>query len=259
MEELDRIVDKTENTKVTVTVIYDGEYKMFDIDTKRSPYQASWIGKGIGDKVYTRKGEECVIEKIVADEIEVIETEEELETDISIIDSDRKMIADLFSGRIIGRNITCEYESMKFGLHYLHIHGRVAREIYDNLCGYYKFNKSKAYNFDRRQLLFSENCSPEGYAVWMLPHSNLNGETNGIWANFADIQNNEIVQFTFGANVELSSNKKRLTYVKQKNGEYVFLGIYKLKEQIIFPYKNDREPRVKEIFELVSEDYPEKK
>ena len=136
-------------------------------------------------------------------------------------------------------------------------YGGKALTIYENGIKHLYFNPVKKHFFDLQQILYAQDCTKEGYSVWMLPYSTLNGKSNGSWANFIEIEKQEIIQYTFVKDVYIHKpNEKRLAFVKQKNGNYVFLGVYYLKERIS-NYFNNGKCVAKEIYSLLSENYPE--
>ena len=64
----------------------------------------------------------------------------------------------------------------------------------------------------------------------------------------------EILQYTIDPNnLESMQRDTRVTFVKQKNGEYVFVGVYKLVDpKLNYPAKGI----LKETFKLISKNYP---
>lgn len=162
----------------------------------------------------------------------------------------------LLKGNIIGRDVSFERGSLAIskGFKFKQTYGGKALTIYENGIEYLDFDIKKRSFFDLRRLLYAQNCTKEGYSVWMLPYSVLNGKTNGSWANFIDLTKNEIIQYTFVSDYFIHPvGEKRLTFVKQKSGEYVFLGVYELKEKryVNFEGNNIKE----ETYCLWQEDY----
>ena len=83
----------------------------------------------------------------------------------------------------------------------------------------------------------------------MFAHSDVNGETNGTWINIIDKDK----CYIYTENIEIQpKNEKRITFVKQKDGYYVFIGVYKLAEW------NENYPRkgmFQYVYILESENY----
>lgn len=131
--------------------------------------------------------------------------------------------------------------------------GRTAISIYEQGCKKFDWDWSKKGSFGMLKILYTEIATPEGYSVWMLPHSNKTGENNGkvenrIYSDYAE-------QWWFDSDHPTAKKRKRLLFYKENNG-YYFAGIY------LF----DGEERVEDIngkicyverFNLVSKTYPE--
>lgn len=142
-----------------------------------------------------------------------------------------RLLDDLKDGHYSGRNISDFHKDLqdigKNGFEYYKIYGRVALDIYESGCKYLGFDKSKSDSFNILQPLYDTDCSPEGYSVLMFAHSDVNGETNGTWINIIDKDKYYI--YTEIRETQ-PKNEKRITFVKQKDGCYVFIGVYKLAE-----------------------------
>ena len=166
----------------------------------------------------------------------------------------RKKIENLKQKRLLAKNISYEEGDLTLcsGFEYMKTYGKKALSIYENACRYLAFNPQKKVSFNPMQILYAESCTPDGYSVWMLPHSNLNNECNGIWANFFDTECG-ILQFDL-KNWHYIIGEKRLAFMKQKDKNYVFMGIYQLTE-----VKKDYPDKgiTLEVYSLISKDYPE--
>lgn len=142
-----------------------------------------------------------------------------------------RLLDDLKDGYYSGRNISDSHKDLqdigKNGFEYYKIYGRVALDIYESGCKYLGFDKSKSNSFNILQPLYDTDCSPEGYSVLMFAHSDVNGETNETWINIIDKDKYYIYTEIRETPPE---NEKRITFVKQKDGYYVFIGVYKLAE-----------------------------
>ena len=133
----------------------------------------------------------------------------------------------LFKGNGQKRDMSYLYADDYSILEYGKIYGKKALNIYDLCCVKFNFCISKRENFNIRRILFAPNATPEGYAVWMLPHSNYTGDASSTWANI--IEGDTIYEIWNIYDYE-NNNEKRVTFLKQGNGEYVFMGVYKLEE-----------------------------
>ena len=142
-----------------------------------------------------------------------------------------RLLDDLKDGYYSGRNVSDSHKDLqdigKNGFEYYKIYGRVALDIYESGCKYLGFDKSKSNSFNILQPLYDTDCSPEGYSVLMFAHSDVNGETNETWINIIDKDKYYIYTEIRETPPE---NEKRITFVKQKDGYYVFIGVYKLAE-----------------------------
>ncbi len=164
-------------------------------------------------------------------------------------------IQKMLYGKVFGRNISYEYATdmaLNNKLEYMKIYGTKAFDIYTKACDCLGFDRSKRNSFALQKLLYAQNATKEGYSVLMLPNSDLNGQTNGQWVNI--INRGEILQYTIDPNnLESMQRDTRVTFVKQKNGEYVFVGVYKLVDpKLNYPAKGI----LKETFKLISKNYP---
>ncbi len=171
----------------------------------------------------------------------------------------------ILDGQLIGRDISCERGtdlSISKCFYYKKEYGTKALTIYESGIDNLGFNPSKKCDFDLQKLLYSQDCTKEKYSVWLLPYSNVNGQSNGKWVNLIEEDKDRITQYIFVDDGYVHSpNEKRLTFVKQKNGEYVFLGVYYLK-YIFKDYFDEIEKDygkcfAKEIYYLHSKNYPE--
>ncbi len=176
------------------------------------------------------------------------------------LEKEWRKVKDLLDCKLIGRDVSYEFGTdlaMQTEFVYKKQYGGKALTIYENGIKHLYFNPVKKHFFDLQQILYAQDCTKEGYSVWMLPYSTLNGKSNGSWANFIEIEKQEIIQYTFVKDVYIHKpNEKRLAFVKQKNDNYVFLGVYYLKERIS-NYFNNGKCVAKEIYSLLSENYPE--
>ena len=129
------------------------------------------------------------------------------------------------------------YANVKYevsdGLVVGHIYGSAAKDIYYKGCEAFGWDRSKLNSFGPLQLLFSKKCTDEGYSIWFLPYSNLNNRKNPK-ANWRDLVSNDFATIKENWNCIderfYGDTDKRLTFVSQKNGQYLYLGIFQAKE-----------------------------
>lgn len=166
-------------------------------------------------------------------------------------------IRSMLSGIVPGHNISLEWAtdiSLSGKLEYGKIYGSKAFDIYSKACTFLDFDARKKFSFAPQRLLYATDCTKEGYSVWMVPNSELNGLTNGKWVNFVDLGNGTILQYTVDPNyLESAGHDIRLTFVKQKSGDYVFIGVYEL---VKFEKGYPEHGMMKETLKLISKDYP---
>lgn len=112
-------------------------------------------------------------------------------------------------------------------------YGTRAQEIYDDCCKKFGWDYSKRYLFGMLQILYAEEATPEKYSPWFLPHNNWTETKGGNWFN--KIQGDIIEEmWTKIDNRFYNDNTLRVTFVKNKSKEYIFLGIYKpIKKEMV--------------------------
>lgn len=119
------------------------------------------------------------------------------------------------------------------GLVECHAYGRKAKDIYLAGCENFGWSYSKLGSFCSQKLLYDKNCSREGYSVWFLPYSNLNNYKNSManWINLISSDFNVIKENWKVLDDRFFYDKDmRITFAKQKNGQYLYLGIFQAKE-----------------------------
>lgn len=104
------------------------------------------------------------------------------------------------------------------------IYGNVAEEIYGQCCRTLEFKWEHKWLFGTRQLLFATQATREGFSVWMLPHSTYTGTSCGSWANVMRNVGKTIHEVWFVDHEK--DNAPRVTFAKQADGRYVFMGVY---------------------------------
>ncbi len=160
----------------------------------------------------------------------------------------------LFKGHGARRNISNTYSKRFSKLVAGTIYGKKALPIYEEGCKYLVFFTSKKGFFGKQKLLYATPATCEGYGVWMLPHNNLNGEA-GSWANIIE---SDVIYEVWGIEDKEKHQDMRLAFVKQGNGEYVFVGVYKLeKTEEINKRIDGVRLFVRKTYKRVSNVYPE--
>ncbi len=134
-------------------------------------------------------------------------------------------------------------------------YGTVAKEIYRRCCEAFGWFLGEEGKFAKQKKLYSERATPEGYSVWMLPHSNKTGSDNGTVENviYADCVEQRWKIYDHGKPKKI----KRLMFYKE-NGVYYFGGIYLFDGYVQLDEKYDTKYCDVEKFVLVSKTYPEK-
>ena len=131
-----------------------------------------------------------------------------------------------------------------------HAYGTTAKEIYLKGVEHFDWSASKVGSFCPQKLLFSKDCSPEGYSVWFLTYSNINNDSNpkANWSDYINTDFNVIKEFWKKTDDRFhDDNDIRITFARQKDGKYVYLGIFQVKEF-------DEENKCK-TYHLIEENY----
>ena len=136
--------------------------------------------------------------------------------------------------------------------------GSKAVDNYYACCTLFEFDPTLAGAFKMMKMLYAQNATPEGYSVWMLAHSNLNESFNKKknWYNMF-VHPNEIKEIWFNPEDIKGSQhdySKRVCFAKNKNGNYVFQGVYepqKIEWEIILGEK-----QLVRTFKRISATYP---
>jgi hypothetical protein len=108
--------------------------------------------------------------------------------------------------------------------------GTRAIDNYDRCCTLFGFKRALRGNFAQQKMLYAKYATREGYSVWMLAHSSLNESfnRNRRWYNifvYPDI----IREIWFNpSDISMSQEdcSYRVCFAKNKEGLYVFQGIY---------------------------------
>ena len=114
-----------------------------------------------------------------------------------------------------------------------HAYGKKAKDVYCEGIRVFGWDYSKLDSFCSQKLLYSKNCSKEGYSVWFLPYSNMNNYKNNAvnWIDFINSTFDTIKEVWINLDDRFYNDKdKRITFAKQKNGQYLYLGIFQATE-----------------------------
>ena len=104
-------------------------------------------------------------------------------------------------------------------------YGTRAQTIYDDCCKLFGWDSQQRYLFGTQQILYAKNATPEGYSPWFLPHNNWTATRGGNWFN--KISGDLIEEMWLEEKIGLyRDGTTRVTFAKRE-GEYVFLGLYK--------------------------------
>ena len=108
--------------------------------------------------------------------------------------------------------------------------GTRAIDNYDRCCTLFGFKKALRGNFAQQKMLYAKDATQEGYSVWMLAHSNLNESfnRNRRWYNIFDYPDiiREIWFYPSDISISQEDYSYRVCFAKNKEGSYVFQGIY---------------------------------
>ena len=119
------------------------------------------------------------------------------------------------------------------GLVPMHAYGRNEKDVYLKVCESFGWDYSKLGSFCSQKLLFDKNCSREGFSVWFLPYSNLNNYRNSAtnWIDFISSDFEKIKEVWKEMDERFfTDDDKRITFAKQRNGQYLYLGVFQVKE-----------------------------
>lgn len=112
-------------------------------------------------------------------------------------------------------------------------YGKKAKDIYFAGCYRFYWDNSKIGSFCQQKKLYDVNCTKEGFSVWFLPYSNLTNSKNDSanWTNYISSDFTTIKEVWESVNDLFHNDKsKRVTFAKQKNGQYLYLGIFQVTE-----------------------------
>lgn len=119
------------------------------------------------------------------------------------------------------------------GLEIKHAYGTSARDIYVGGIQSFGWDASKLGSFCPQKLLFSKDCSKEGYSVWFLTYSNLNNYPNPKtnWLDYINGDFDIVKEYWKKLDSRFYDDKDiRITFARQKDGKYIYIGIFQVKE-----------------------------
>ena len=124
---------------------------------------------------------------------------------------------------------------LKVGRYYVHMahtgnHGALG--IYEKCCDNFAWKKGLESFFKKRTMLYAKNVTPEGYSLWFLTHHRwIDPQHDGRWYN---VVGHDVVYEYWNkgklSDAEISDfrcdRSKRITFAKNKQGDYVYLGVF---------------------------------
>ncbi len=110
--------------------------------------------------------------------------------------------------------------------------GTNSKDIYEKYAEIFGWDIGQKSQFGQMgQPLYARSATPEGYSVWCIAYSNLNGAKGGHWNNEISKDKQEIKEFwencTYDHLHDFSEMTTRVVFAKEKDGKYKFLGVYK--------------------------------
>lgn len=176
---------------------------------------------------------ECSLEKLIIPD----DVKEEILNELN--KNSKKKIATGVFGELDARRSPEQIKNPKTikELHKGDCLGTRSGDIYNDLTenDNFKWNPEVAWNFGRQRRLYSKNCTPEGYSVWMLAHSSYNNSVSKSERIVNSIMENGDVIETWNENAEMSEyeiGEIRVVFVKNACGQYIFWGLLKTEDII---------------------------
>ena len=156
---------------------------------------------------------------------------------------------------ILGKTIFIP-ERPKRRIEFYYLCGTDSKRIYLEMCNIFGWDMSKKGHFGMRTLMYSENCTPENYSVWFIPHNNLCEPFSEAFNWFNIVSGDKIEEIWLGQiNRSLHNDwSDRVTFVKTKDGNgYRFYGIYRPQE--IVEKEIHHKTRTVKIYKQISTRY----
>ena len=168
-----------------------------------------------------------------------------------------KRVLNVHNNEISKKNIAKGYSRFRDGGLVLEkCYGNVAQEMYVDGCKEFWWKYYNKSIFKKQGLFYAPSSTPEDYAVWFIPHSDLTVSVNdsGRWTN---IYSKEYIYEVWHADCEYDADNYRVTFIKQGDGGYVFVGIYELCDiEIIDKKINNIDFKHIRIYKRVADTYP---
>lgn len=137
-------------------------------------------------------------------------------------------------------------------------YGTKAKTVYLECCEEFGWDKYLANEFGMMKPLFGHKAADGGRReVWFICHSNWYGDLLIYDTASGDVKHRNLISKDWSRIEEFQQEaphtneyplQERITFAKNKLGQYVFLGVYRAKEP------NSKSPD--RVFELVSKLYP---
>lgn len=124
------------------------------------------------------------------------------------------------------------YESnLSKGLIIGHAYGAKARNVYKSGILNLGWDSSKLTLFSQKGF-YATNCTKDGFSVWLIPYSNMNNYHNSEnkCNYFINSKFDTIKEYWKPSTTPTQATDKRITFAKQKNGQYLYLGIFQATE-----------------------------
>ena len=123
--------------------------------------------------------------------------------------------------------------SMANGLKEKCAYGTRAKDIYEEGCAVFGWNYSNRGYFCSQKLLHAKKSTKEGFSVWFLTYSNLNtgSNKNANWVDYISADFNTVKEVWKKIDERFYNDFDiRLTFARQKDGKYIYIGIFQADE-----------------------------
>lgn len=145
-----------------------------------------------------------------------------------------------------------DFSKLVFGSRY----GTRAQDIYKKCCASLGFAIGKQGFFAPQKILYATDATREGYSVWMLPNNSFTGKNSSTWANVFRDNNNTI--YEAHADNDSGDATTRVTFAKQGDGQYIFMGVYQFDKLIPYSAKVDGiQINFIKVYKRVAKVYPQ--
>lgn len=183
--------------------------------------------------MFCQEGDTVVVDAQEPYEVKIINIVNPVEKPVPVIRSfgDPILVGEFVSATT--GNYANFQSDMQNGLVVGHAYGSKAQDVYKQGQEFFGWDDSKQGYFGAQQMLYAKNCTKEGFAVWFLTYSNLNNYTNKAanWIDFISSDFETVKEVWKNLDDRFfNDNEKRVTFAKQKNGQYLYLGIFQATE-----------------------------